>query len=77
MWGLDVVTGQLVLLARTLAVIAWQYDSAPLARLALELRAQVGVTMHERQVLTDVRPDRTERPSVRRGWVSVPRESAR
>jgi len=68
MWGLDCVAGQLVLLSRTLAVIAWQYDHAALARVSTELSQRVGVVMHAREELTDHRPSRVGRPSVRIGW---------
>jgi hypothetical protein len=68
LWGLDCVAGQLVVLSRTLAVIAWQFDSAPLARLSLELRQRVGSAMQARQDLSEHRPSRAGRPSVRVGW---------
>lgn len=68
LWGLDCVAGQLVLLSRTLAVVAWQFDSRPLARVSLELHERVGEVIQARQHLTDHHPSRAGRHSVRRGW---------
>jgi hypothetical protein len=68
LWGLDCVAGQLVLLSRTLAIIAWQFDSAALARVSIDLHQRVGQVMLARSQLTDHRPSRAGRPSVRVGW---------
>jgi hypothetical protein len=72
LWGLDCVAGQLVLLSRTLAIIAWQFDNAALARVSTELSQRVGAVMHAREELTDHRPSRVGRPSVRVGWGTAP-----
>ncbi len=68
LWGLDCVAGQLLLLSRTLAVIAWQFDSRELARVSIDLHLRVGQVMLARSQLTDHRPSRKGRPSVRVGW---------
>ncbi len=77
LWGLDCVAGQLVVLSRTLAVIAWQFDNAALARVSTELSQRVGTVMHAREELTDHRPRRAGRPSVRAGWGSAPSRARR
>jgi len=77
LWGLDCVAGQLVALQRTLAVVAWQFDNAALARVSTELSQCVGTVMHAREELTDHRPSRAGRPSVRVGWGIAPSRARR
>jgi hypothetical protein len=68
LWGLDCVANQLVLLSRTVAVIAWQFDDAALAHVSTDLMQDIALVPRAREQLSDQRPSRAGRPSVRVGW---------